>query len=97
MIDIQTAFRGKRGLIKTIADELGITHGAVSQWKIVPALRVLDVERITGLRRSELRPDLYPPERCEMSYSQDLDGQSSRNLGQKSGAIVDHPEGASHD
>jgi DNA-binding transcriptional regulator YdaS (Cro superfamily) len=28
--------------------------------KRVPAERVLDVERITGISRHELRPDLYP-------------------------------------
>lgn len=26
----------------------------------VPAERVLDIERLTGVHRSELRPDLYP-------------------------------------
>ena len=33
---------------------------AVSQWKQVPAERVLDVERATGVSRNRLRPDLYP-------------------------------------
>jgi DNA-binding transcriptional regulator YdaS (Cro superfamily) len=41
--------------------ELGISSAAVSQWEQVPPLRVLDVERITGVPRHELRPDLYPP------------------------------------
>jgi len=39
---------------------LGISSQAVSQWKRVPAERVLDVERITGVSRHELRPDIYP-------------------------------------
>ena len=39
----------------------GITPQAISQWRRVPAERVLDVERITGIPRSNLRPDLYPP------------------------------------
>lgn len=40
-----------------------ITPQAISQWKRVPAERVLDVERISGVPRHELRPDLYPVER----------------------------------
>lgn len=45
-----------------LARNLRITSQAVSQWKRVPAERVLDVERATGVPRCELRPDLYPPE-----------------------------------
>lgn len=45
---------------ETLANELGITPQALSQWETVPPLRVLDVERITGVSRHELRPDLYP-------------------------------------
>ena len=37
-----------------------ITSQAISQWRRVPAERVLDVERVTGVPRHELRPDLYP-------------------------------------
>lgn len=43
-----------------ISREIGITHGAVSQWRRVPAERVIDVERVTGIPREALRPDLYP-------------------------------------
>lgn len=42
-----------------LADKLGIKPQAVSQWDKVPALRVLDVERITGISRHELRPDVF--------------------------------------
>lgn len=37
----------------------GVTSQAVSQWKKVPAERVLDVERITGISRHDLRPDVF--------------------------------------
>lgn len=37
----------------------GVTPQAVSQWKKVPADRVLDVERITGISRHLLRPDVF--------------------------------------
>ena len=40
----------------------GITPQAVSQWKKVPVARVLDVERVTGVSRHDLRPDIYPRE-----------------------------------
>ena len=41
--------------------KLGISAAAVSQWEQVPPLRVIDVERVTGVPRHELRPDIYPP------------------------------------
>ena len=59
MINIQEVLGRERGLKFRLAQELGITHGAVSQWPRVPAERVLDVERITGISRHELRPDIY--------------------------------------
>jgi DNA-binding transcriptional regulator YdaS (Cro superfamily) len=36
-----------------------ITTQGVSAWRRVPAERVVDVERATGVSRQELRPDLY--------------------------------------
>ena len=41
---------------------IGVTAQAVSQWDEVPPLRVLAVERVSGVSRHELRPDLYPSE-----------------------------------
>jgi DNA-binding transcriptional regulator YdaS (Cro superfamily) len=61
MIDIQSVFSGERGLRLRVAKTLKITHGAVSQWRRVPVERVLDVEKITGIPRHVLRPDIYPP------------------------------------
>lgn len=34
---------------------------AISQWTRVPAERVLDVERLTGISRYALRPDVFGP------------------------------------
>lgn len=45
-----------------LAKLIGVTAQAISQWDEVPPLRVLDVERASGVSRHELRPDLYPVE-----------------------------------
>jgi len=42
-----------------VARELGVTRSAVAMWQRVPAERVVEVEEITGIRREDLRPDLY--------------------------------------
>jgi DNA-binding transcriptional regulator YdaS (Cro superfamily) len=42
-----------------LAAGIGISPQALSQWDKVPPLRVLAVERISGVSREELRPDLY--------------------------------------
>lgn len=41
---------------------LGITHVAVSRWEETPVRRVLEIERLTGVSRHDLRPDIYPRE-----------------------------------
>jgi YdaS antitoxin of YdaST toxin-antitoxin system len=51
------AVGGSSGLARL----LGVKSQAVSQWKQVPAKRVIDVEKLTQVPRHELRPDLYPP------------------------------------
>lgn len=57
--------KAERGRTLTLAFGLGIHASAVSQWQRVPAERVLDVERITGISRHKLRPDLYPSPETE--------------------------------
>ncbi len=39
---------------------LGIRSQAISQWTQAPVTRVLDIERLTGVSRFDLRPDIYP-------------------------------------
>ena len=54
--------RDQRGLMAKIASELGITRAAVSTWERVPAERLVEIERITGIPRHLLRPDIcFPP------------------------------------
>lgn len=47
-----------------MATALGLKQSAISNWvtrkKRVPAERVLSVERLSGVSRHDLRPDLYP-------------------------------------
>lgn len=41
---------------------LGVDKATVTRWaqKRIPAERVVEIERITGIPRHDLRPDLYP-------------------------------------
>lgn len=42
-----------------LAKALGITSQAVSQWRCVPAGYVMAVERLTGISKHKLRPDVF--------------------------------------
>ena len=47
-----------------LARLLDIRQQSVQEWvtrRRVPAERVLEVERVSGIPRYEIRPDLYPP------------------------------------
>ncbi|CDP50684.1 hypothetical protein [Devosia sp. DBB001] len=61
MIQIVEEAAGKVGGLVALATELGIKHQALYSWKRVPADRVLEIERITGVSRHELRPDVFGP------------------------------------
>ena len=47
------------GGIRALARELGMSHQALSEWKRVPAHRILQVEAVTKVPRERLRPELY--------------------------------------
>ncbi|CAK7193421.1 hypothetical protein COMNV_01636 [Commensalibacter sp. Nvir] len=53
----------KAGGCFRLSKSLGITHAAVRKWKTVPVKRLLAVERITGIPREELRPDIFCEEK----------------------------------
>lgn len=46
------------GGVAALAAALGLTKGAVSQWRRVPAERAAAVARLSGLPVSRIRPDL---------------------------------------
>lgn len=56
---LRRAIRKAGGAVR-IGSKLGITAQAIYQWKICPPFRVLDLERLSGVSRTDLRPDLYP-------------------------------------
>jgi DNA-binding transcriptional regulator YdaS (Cro superfamily) len=45
-----------------LARKMGLDKSTMTRWDHgrVPAERVLDVERATGVSRHDLRPDIYP-------------------------------------
>jgi|TARA_R110001583_G_scaffold37058_9_gene121337 DNA-binding transcriptional regulator YdaS (Cro superfamily) len=53
------------GGLSAVGRALGISRQSVSKWGACPAHRVLQIEELTGrkIRKSQLRPDLYPPRR----------------------------------
>src|SRR5215831_2186443 len=55
---VKTAAKAVGGKNK-LACMLGISGPAVYMWKQIPTKRVLEIERLTNVRREILRPDLY--------------------------------------
>jgi DNA-binding transcriptional regulator YdaS (Cro superfamily) len=47
------------GGVVALSKSLGLSRGAVSQWDRVPIERVVAVEKLTGIPRAELRPDVF--------------------------------------
>jgi DNA-binding transcriptional regulator YdaS (Cro superfamily) len=52
----------RAGGIRPLGRLLGIAHQSIPKWKRTPPERVLELERLTGVSRHRLRPDLYPVE-----------------------------------
>ncbi len=59
MTNAQALFSEFNIVKSRLARDLGITHGAVNQWRRIPAERVADVERLTGIPRERQRPDIF--------------------------------------
>ena len=55
---IREAAKAVGGVTK-LSSALGLSRAAVSFWTRVPAEHVIEVERLTGIPREALRPDLY--------------------------------------
>lgn len=53
------------GGVAKLAKKCRVSYEAVRKWKVsgkVPVERVLEVEKLSGISRHELRPDFYPRE-----------------------------------
>jgi TorA maturation chaperone TorD len=50
------------GGMRALSRALGVSQPAISNWKRIPADRVVAVESATGVARTALRPDLYAGE-----------------------------------
>ena len=50
-----------------LAEALGVRKQAISGWKRVPVERVLVIEKLTGVVKHVLRPDIYPPPAAKVS------------------------------
>jgi DNA-binding transcriptional regulator YdaS (Cro superfamily) len=48
----------KAGGVRALAAALGITPASVCEWPYIPIDRLVAVERLTGIDRAKLRPDL---------------------------------------
>ena len=51
--------KAERGRLSRLAAGLEITPGAITQWSEVPAERMGDISRLTGIPMKELRPDIF--------------------------------------
>jgi DNA-binding transcriptional regulator YdaS (Cro superfamily) len=51
------------GGVRKLSRKIGVTHAAILGWHRVPAERVMAIEAATGIPRSVIRPDIFPPER----------------------------------
>ncbi|WP_097141334.1 transcriptional regulator [Rhizobium subbaraonis] len=61
MIEIVAKAAKEAGGVVSLARALGIKHASLYSWPRVPAERVLEIERLTGISRHELRPDVFGP------------------------------------
>jgi len=50
------------GGVAYVAKELGLSRQSIYQWTEVPADHLVNLERITGVDRSLIRPDLFKGE-----------------------------------
>lgn len=65
MEDLRTWFSEQRGRQTELAKALSVFPSTFSSWDRVPAERVQDVSRVTGIPAHKLRPDVFPAPMAE--------------------------------
>lgn len=61
--------KAERGRLTKLATAIGVTHSAILQWDKVPAERLGDVSRETGIPMHELRADIFDAQRGASSQA----------------------------
>jgi hypothetical protein len=56
-----TQYISIRGNLSKLAREIGVTPSAIKQWSRIPAERVRQVSKATGIPAHVLRPDIFEP------------------------------------
>ena len=72
MIGLRKAIAAAGGP-SAFARALGINRQAIWGWTQVPADRIIEVERLTGVSREELRQDLYLAPRPKTTWRKQKD------------------------
>ncbi|MDP2802835.1 MAG: Cro/CI family transcriptional regulator [Phreatobacter sp.] len=67
------------GGVGALARALGISQPSVSSWSRVPPERVIAVEKISGVGRHVLRPDIYPESRSSIAVA--MEAAQDRSAG----------------
>jgi DNA-binding transcriptional regulator YdaS (Cro superfamily) len=75
MLTVIREAAGKVGGVPKLARKLGVSRQAIYQWTEVPVDRAADLERVTGIPRSRLRPDVFkdaaPADAAAVGYEHD--------------------------
>lgn len=59
----------KAGGPAAVSRECNLSRQAVAKWDEIPPKHVLAIERLSGISRHELRPDIYGPKPGPLSRS----------------------------
>jgi DNA-binding transcriptional regulator YdaS (Cro superfamily) len=65
---LQEAIRRVGGL-NAVARALDIKAQSVIKWRVTPPLRVIPLEKLSGVSRHRLRPDIYPADKTATAAS----------------------------
>jgi len=57
-VGVRRAIKAAGGLM-VLARDLKITAQSINKWKRIPRSRIVAVERVTGVPREKLAPELY--------------------------------------